>query len=460
MSSKLMESDHSKWRINEKEIIAENKVLIVWSISTLLVVMNTTMFNVALPYVLTDFSLSSSTASWLVSGYSIMFAISTMSYSRLSDFVPMDRLLTVGITILFLASIVGFFANSFIVLLTARSIQAAGAGAVTGLGIIMAGKYFPLSRRGKAMAVIASSASLAFGLGPVVSGIIIQYLGWNYLFIVTGLSVLSIPFFRRLLPEESGKEGNFDLFGAILTAFVAISFLLYFTTFSFVLLFISIIILLGTIIYINKVEAPFLPPILFMQLPYMKIILIGSILFFINFANLFLLPILLSLVHKMEPLFIGFVIFPGAALAMALSHYIGKFIDLIGGSRVIFMGLMLLFGATIAFSLFATIHFSYILIIYMFASIGFTAASSAVSNEITIILPEELIGSGIAVSQLFQFFGGGLGATVSGLMLTFQHMDIGANIYQLIFGIYACIIFIAIIIYYFYNRRRNKIKSV
>jgi MFS transporter, DHA2 family, metal-tetracycline-proton antiporter len=72
--------------------LQENKLILIWSVTTLLVVMNTTMFNVALPFILKDLSLSSSLGSWLVSGYSIMFAISTLTFGRLSDFVPLSRL--------------------------------------------------------------------------------------------------------------------------------------------------------------------------------------------------------------------------------------------------------------------------------------------------------------------------------------------------------------------------------
>ena len=161
----------------------ENKIILILSFTTLLVVMNTTMFNVALPSILKDFSLNSSTASWLVSGYSIMFAISSLTFSRLSDFIPLSRLLLFGISILGIASIIGFFSNHFLHLI--RSSNCSGCwwqDGVMGLGMIMAVRYIPLSRRGRAMAIIASSASLAFGLGPVIGGVITQYLGWNYLF--------------------------------------------------------------------------------------------------------------------------------------------------------------------------------------------------------------------------------------------------------------------------------------
>ena len=190
------------------ELIQENKILLIWSFTSWLVVMNTTMFNVALPTVLSELSLNSSTASWIVSSYSIVFAISTLTFSRLSDFIPISKLLLTGITILGVASIVGFFSSDFYLLLLARILQAAGAGAVPGLAMVLVRRYIPISRRGKAMAFILSAGSLAFGLGPVIGGIITQYLGWQYLFGITCFVVLFIPFFRKLLPNEEVKEGT------------------------------------------------------------------------------------------------------------------------------------------------------------------------------------------------------------------------------------------------------------
>nr|WP_240508163.1 MFS transporter [Virgibacillus indicus] len=81
------------------------------------------MFNVALPSIIIDFSLNSSTASWLVSGYSIMFAIASLAFSRLSDFIPISRLLFFGLSILGIASIIGFFSNHFLLLLGTRNLD-------------------------------------------------------------------------------------------------------------------------------------------------------------------------------------------------------------------------------------------------------------------------------------------------------------------------------------------------
>ncbi|WP_077212336.1 MFS transporter [Bacillus dakarensis] len=439
---------------SESEVpIKENKLIFIWSFTTLLVVMNTTMFNVALPFILNDFTLSSSTASWLVSGYSIMFALSTLTFGRLSDFIPISRLLLYGISILTIASLIGFFSTHFLLLLGARILQAAGAGSVMGLGMIMAGRYIPLSRRGKAMAIIASGASLAFGLGPVIGGVITQYLGWNYLFAVTSISVLCIPFLIKLLPKENIKKGHFDLIGAILTGLSVTGLLLFLSTFSYG-------ILLGTVIlfaiwwkYLKRTEEPFIQPTLLRNKQYRKMLLIGSSAFFINFSNLFLMPIILATVFGIGPVEVGIIIFPGAIIAVIAGPFIGRLIDRYGNAPLITLGLLFLLSATIIFALYSTISPYFILSTYMFASIGFTALSTSISNEVTRILPMNLIGSGVGIVQLMQFFGGGLGVTVSGLLLTVQESSSAEMIYRNIYGSFSFVILMAFVIYGLYYRK-------
>lgn len=439
--------------------LQENKIILIWGMTNLLVVMNTTMFNVAIPFVLQDFSLSSSTAAWLVSGYSIMFAISTLTFSRLSDFIPLSKLLLYALSILGMASVIGFFSTHYFVLLSSRIVQAAGAGAVMGLSMVLAGRYIPIERRGKAMAIFASVASLGFGLGPVLGGIITQYLGWHYLFAVTGLSVLSIPFFQKLLPKEEMGKGNFDLIGALLTGIAVTGLLLYLSTFQYSILIGTVIAFAVLWIYLNKKDAPFIPPIILRNKQYVKLLIIGSSAFFINFANLFLLPILLTTVLGKSPTETGLIIFPGAILSVIVGQYIGKVIDRHGSAPLLVFGHILFLASALMFALFATVSPYFILFIYMFASIGFTAITSSNSNEITRILPDSQIGTGVGILQLIQFFGGGIGVTISGLMLTNQANFSPDIMYRNTYLCFASLIFLAIIVYAFYyrNARGNKL---
>lgn len=91
----------------EPKALNEGLVTLLLGISIVLVVMNTMMFNLALPDITMAYQLSPSSSFWIVTGYSIIFAISSITYSRLSDFIPIRRLFIIGILSLSLTAIVG-----------------------------------------------------------------------------------------------------------------------------------------------------------------------------------------------------------------------------------------------------------------------------------------------------------------------------------------------------------------
>ncbi|MCT8137088.1 MFS transporter [Anaerobacillus sp. CMMVII] len=433
------------------ETFSENKVVLIWSFTVWLVVMNTTMFNIALPNVLLDLSLTSATAAWVVSGYSIVFAIATLTYSRLSDFIPISRLLLIGLIILGVASVIGFFATQFYALLFARILQAAGAGAVPGLAMVLAGRYIPITRRGRAMAYIASAASLGFGLGPVIGGAITQYLGWNYLFVVTGFVFFLLPIFMKLLPKEVVKAGKFDLVGSILTGLCVTGLLLFLSSFSVVLLILTLVVALLLWRHIHLRDQPFIQPRLLKNKQYRKLLYIGFIGFVIHFSTLFLLPIILTLVFQKEPAAVGMIIFPGAILSAIAAQFIGRFIDRFGNIPLIIFGQTLFVIATVLFTLTASIAPIFILFTYMFMSTGFSALTSSISNEYTRILAVEEIGSGIGMAQLIQFFGGAFGVTMTGILLTWFSSEVG---YQNSFFVLVALSLSSICVFVFYFKNR------
>ena len=83
-------------------------MVLFMGVAVVLVIMNTMMFNLALPKVALEFQLNAAETSWIVTAYSIMFAIASITYSRLADFLPIRRLFLIGLTSLGTAAIAGF----------------------------------------------------------------------------------------------------------------------------------------------------------------------------------------------------------------------------------------------------------------------------------------------------------------------------------------------------------------
>ncbi|WP_313638702.1 MFS transporter [Paenibacillus sp.] len=121
--------------MNEKVVMNDKIVMPLWTVCLFIVVMNTTMFNVSLPTIIQDLQISTDLGSWVISSYSIGYALSTVIYSRLSDLMPIRRLLTIGLITLGVASVFGLFAHDFNTLLITRIVQSAGAGAMAGLAL-------------------------------------------------------------------------------------------------------------------------------------------------------------------------------------------------------------------------------------------------------------------------------------------------------------------------------------
>ncbi|MBE2978429.1 MFS transporter [Priestia megaterium] len=407
---------------SEQPLLArEGLTIIAICIAIVLALMNTSMFNLALPNVILDFKISSSIASWIVSGYSIMFAVSSITFSRLSDFVPLRRLLVIGVLALGTASLVGFFSDSFLTLILCRIVQAAGAGGVISLSMVLYTRYIPIERRGAAMAINMSAVSLGLGSGPVVGGFIVENLGWHWLFILTSVVLLLLPLFVLLLPKELPRNGSFDFLGVVLLA-LGTTFLLLFTTNQlWIMLIAGLIALILFVIRIHKTPDPFVLPSLFKNRRFLVLVLLGITGYICNFSTLFLLPQILTQNFHFTPGNAGLIIFPGSLLAIISSRKVGRIIDRYGNNYFLKYGPIVLLFSSILFAFLIGHSWVGAMITYMILSLAFTALSSCLSNEISRVLDRELIGSGMGLYQLLQFFSGAFGIAIVAIALEKQH---------------------------------------
>ncbi|WP_141334859.1 MFS transporter [Paenibacillus sp. tmac-D7] len=398
----------------------ESLIIPLWSITVMLVVMNTTMFNVALPTVAQALHLTATSASWIVTGYSILFAISSITYSRLSDFIPIRTLLTLGLLLLGGASIVGMLATNYYMLMAARLLQAVGAASAPGLGIVLVTRYIPVERRGRSMSGIVSAASFGFGFGPIVGGILTQYIGYSSLFAVTALVLLALPVFLRHLPKQAAAPVRFDGWGALFIGVGVTGLLLYLTGHQWLPLALGLAALFAFWVRIQRVEHAFVQPALLRKPKYMSLIAISFVSYVLHFSTLFLMPVILTHLFGKSSSVTGLLIFPGAILTALLSPQIGRWIDRLGNAPVMVSAHVLLLLSAAGFALLSTQSAYFIGAAYLFMSVSVSAIGSSVSNEMSRILDKSEIGGGMGLSQLAQFFGGALGVALTSASLVWQ----------------------------------------
>ncbi len=414
--------------------------------------MNTMMFNLALPSVAHDFGLSAASTSWIVTGYSIIFAISSITYSRLSDFVPIRRLIVIALVSLSAAAIVGLFSDSFLLLLLVRLVQASGAGAIPALSLVLITRYVPLERRGKAMAIIMSAASL--GLGQVLS-----WRGHRRIYRLA----LSIRGHRRydcsrsyVRDASSVGETNQRLLRrarGILRR--------HRDDRTFVVPYQSIRDRTGCRFNLTRSirdthsqgAGSLRAAVLFLNRPYLMLGAVGIAAYLCSFATLFLIPQILVNLYGLSAISSGLIIFPGSLLALFLSRKVGKIIDLQGNAAIIRYIPLLVLASVLLFALFAGSSYIAILFIYMLLSIGFTFLTSSISNEMSRILQPSQFGSGLGLFQLLQFFSGAFGVAATASALTWQKDLPLQTAYSNIYWGLTVVVLVSIGCAYLYGRR-------
>jgi EmrB/QacA subfamily drug resistance transporter len=200
--------------------------LVLISVAQLMVVLDATIANIALPFIKTDLNISQANLSWIVTGYALAFGGLLLLGGRLGDLYGRRRMLMVGVTIFAVASLLGGLATSEGLLLGARGLQGLGAALASPAALALITTTFPAGpERNRAFSIYAamSGAGAAVGLvlggwltglEPTFFGQVVD--GWRLTFLINVPIGLAAAFAApRLLLESESHPGELDLPGAL-----------------------------------------------------------------------------------------------------------------------------------------------------------------------------------------------------------------------------------------------------
>nr|WP_229263897.1 MFS transporter [Cohnella cholangitidis] len=290
--------------------------------------------------------------------------------------------------------------------------------------------------------MISAGSAMAFGLGPIVGGVISEYLGWNGLFAVTCLVLVVLPVLLRLLPREKPTRGRFDMMGALFTVVNAASLLVAVTQQSMAWFAVSVVSFAVHFWYLRKAKEPFIDPGLLKVHGYRKLLAIGFCVLIVNLGNLFLMPLVLAQLFDKSAMSIGLMIAPGAILSAFMTRFVGRWIDRYGNVRFLLIGHAALAAVLALYSMEAVVSPLVILCGYLLFSPALSATLSSLNNETSHRLSNNKIGSGMGLMQLVQFFGGSISVAVCGLLLEYQSSiplsEAFRHVYELLLAICLC----------------------
>ena len=175
--------------------------------------------NVALPVIGDEYALDAITLGWIATSFLLLSAMFMVPMGRIADIYGRKKVFIWGAGIYALFSLLCAVAPSAIFLIICRGFQGVGAAMCLGVSIALLTSIFPQEARGRILGISAASVYIGLSVGPIIGGVITQWLGWRFIFVlnvVAGLVAMSLTIWKLRSEWAEAKGESFDLAGSII----------------------------------------------------------------------------------------------------------------------------------------------------------------------------------------------------------------------------------------------------
>src|SRR3954464_6202644 len=337
------------------------QALVVIVLGSFMVVLDTTIVNVALPRIIQVFQTNVNEGQLILTGYMLALAVVMPATGYLSDTFGAKRTYLVTIALFTLGSALCGLAPNIEGLIFFRVIQGLGGGMLMPLGMSILFQVAPPSQRGTMMGIFGLPLLIAPMVGPTLGGYLVEYVDWRPIFTlnvpVGVLAAVAAMFILRETPKREGTR--FDWAGFLLSA----------TSFSTAMLameqaprdgwdspYVMILLLISAttfpcwIVVELSQEQPLLDLTILRHRTYAVAMMVNFVATTAMFSSMFLLPIFLQNVRGLGAMEAGMLLLPQALAAALMMQISGRLLDRFGPKLVVLPGLMLLAFATWRFS--------------------------------------------------------------------------------------------------------------
>jgi EmrB/QacA subfamily drug resistance transporter len=409
--------------------------LAVLSISLVVVSLDNTILNVALPAIAGDLHASSSELQWVVDSYMLVFAGLLLTAGSLGDRFGRRRALSTGLLVFAGGSVLAALSGGTTELIASRALMGIGGALIMPSTLSILTAVFPAEERAKAIGAWAAVAGLGIALGPIAGGWLVEHADWHWVFLVNvPIAVLAFAAGRVLVPESRDpKPDRVDLPGAALST-VGLTALLWavieapdrgWTDGPIVGAFALSALVLGLFAaWELRTPTPMLDVRLFRNPRFSAASTAIGLAFFGLFGVLFFTTQYLQSVHGFSPLQAGVWSLPiaaglavGSQLGARLGAALGAKLVVSGGLGIVAGGLAL-YATADAASGFALIGGAEAIL-----GLGIGLAMTPATDSIMGTLPPERASVGSALNDAVRQVGGALGVAVLGSLLSSHYRD-------------------------------------
>ncbi len=333
-------------------------VLAVILVTQLMVILDATVVNIAMPEIQHALDFSPSSLSWVQNAYALAFGGLLLLGARAGDLLGRRRVFITGVSLFTLASLLGGLAPNAELLLTARVLQGVGGAIAAPAALtLMMLTYREGPERMKALGYYSLVSSGGGSVGLVLGGMLTDWASWRWgLIINVPIGIGLIIAARKVLTETERETGRFDIAGAV-TSTVGITAVVYgfirvadigWTAAEVLTAFIAGVVLLVAFVLIERrVSHPIVPLRLFRNASrsasYLTMLLVVGTMF----GMFFFLTQFLQGVLELSPLAAGLAFLPMTGLLFAASRFVPRVLNRIDGSRLMLVGSLLITTGTV-----------------------------------------------------------------------------------------------------------------
>jgi EmrB/QacA subfamily drug resistance transporter len=402
------------------------QILLVLCLSLLVVVIDNTILNTALPTLARVLHAGTSSLQWIADAYTLCFAALLIPAGALGDRYGRRLSLVSGLAVFALGSVAAAFASGTGMLIAARVVMGLGAAFVMPATLSIVNAVFPPRERPQAIAAWSAVTGVGIVIGPTVGGLLLTHFWWGSVFLINvPLVVLALAGVLLTVPETA-EPGNhrLDFAGTLMVAgalFLLVDAVIEAPTRGWtgpVTLAEIAAALAGLGLFTwweLRIPNPLIDLRVFAVRAFSAAAASVTVIFFALFGSLFVLTQYLQLVHGYSPLSAGVRALPFAIAMAAVSPVSTILVGRLGSRLVIPAGIVLMGGGLLDLST-AGVHTSYpplaVAVAIMGAGMGLVMAPA--STTIMTTVPAHQAGAGSAINDTIREVGGALGIAIVG----------------------------------------------
>lgn len=440
-----MEFFWSKFATDKNRWIA----LVFLALSLAIVIIDNTVLNIAIPYILRDLNTSLDGLQWVISGYALIIATLLITVGRLGDMFGRKKIFLIGIVLFAIGSFIASISTNVAMLFVGEAfIEAIGASMMMTSSLSLLATEFQGKERSIAFGVWGSVAGVSAAFGPLLGGYLTTYYSWRWsLRINVAVAIIAI-LGSIFVKEAKGKARNFDFLGTIFSGVGLFSLIFGFiegrkfgwfapneifsignfhwpfsnisiVPFSFVLAVIFLTLFgLNEYFYEKKGRDPLLKLSIFKNKGFSIGLLTLTIFAFGQIGTFFILPIYLQNVLNLTAFQTGIVFLPSTLIALVIGPFSGIIASKVGPKWIVTFGMAMITLGTFFLreSIAINIGGWSLVPAFIFYGVGIGMASSQVTNIIISSVPITFAGEASAVNATVRQIGASIGIAIIGVI--------------------------------------------